>query len=153
MKQPKAEAYQSIRLRIITHDLPPGELLNEKSLMKEYQIGRSPLREIFIELQRDGLIQRFPRSGTFVTPIDLHLFKQIIEIRVNLEGLAGALAAERITEAELDVLKQILHKVKDLEGDDEDHEKLKILTHLRVPRTRRHSVEFLKDYREMSFVG
>ena len=128
MKKSKIEAYQNIRFRIITHDLPPGELLNEKNLMKEYQIGRSPLREILIELQRDGLIQRFPRSGTLVTPIDLHLFKQIIEIRVNLEGLAGSLAAERITEGELEILKQILCQVKELEGDDEDNEKLKILT-------------------------
>ena len=78
MRQLKVEAYQNIRFRIITHDLRPGELLNEKNLMKEYQIGRSPLREILIELQRDGLIQRFPRSGTLVTPIDLHLFKQVI---------------------------------------------------------------------------
>lgn len=128
MKHLKVEAYQSIRFRIITHDLRPGELLNEKELMKEYQIGRSPLREILIELQRDGLIQRFPRSGTFVTPIDLHFFKQIIEIRINLEGLAGLLAAERITEGQLETLKQILCQAKELEGDDEDYEKLKILT-------------------------
>jgi DNA-binding GntR family transcriptional regulator len=128
MKQLKTEAYKDIRFRIITHDLRPGDLLNEKDLRKEYQIGRSPLREISIELQRDGLIQRFQRSGTFVTPIDLHFFKQIIEIRIELEGLAGLLAAERITENQLETLKQILCKVKELEGDDEDHEKLKILT-------------------------
>ena len=125
----KIEAYKDIRFRIITHDLRPGDPLNEKDLMKEYQIGRSPLREIFIGLQRDGLIQRFPRSGTFVTPIDLHFFKQIIEIRVHLEGLAGLLAAERITESQLETLKQILYKVRELKGNDEDHEKLKILTH------------------------
>jgi DNA-binding GntR family transcriptional regulator len=127
MKELKYETYQSIRLRIITHDLRPGVLLNEKDLMREYKIGRSPLREILIELQRDGLIQRFPRSGTLVTPMDLHLFTQVIEIRINLEGLAGSLAAERITHDQLGTLKQILCKVKELEGDEEDREKLKML--------------------------
>jgi DNA-binding GntR family transcriptional regulator len=120
--------YKHIRFRIITHDLRPGEPLNEKEFMNVYQIGRSPLREIFIQLQRDGLIQRFPHSGTFVTPIDFHFFKQIIEIRIDLEGLAGLLAAERITEDQLEMLRQISRKVDDLEEQSEDTEKLRILT-------------------------
>ena len=128
MKDIKNKAYHNLRFRIITHDLSPGELLNEKELLKEYRIGRSPLREILINLQRDGLIQRFPRSGTFVTPIDLHLFGQVIEIRLNMEELTGSLAAQRITRDQLDTLTQILNKVKALEGEGEDSQIIKALT-------------------------
>lgn len=121
MKELKARAYDSLRYRIITHDLSPGQPLNEKELMKQYQIGRTPLREVMLQLQRDGLIQRFPRSGTFVTSLDIRLFRQIIEIRIYLEAFAGQLAAERITDDELNGLRQILQRAKELaEADGED---------------------------------
>jgi DNA-binding GntR family transcriptional regulator len=120
MENLKAKTYENLRFRIMTHDLPPSKMLNEKELMNHYGIGRAPLREIFIELQRDGLIQRFPRSGTIVAPMDFHLFKQVIEIRTNLEGLAAQLATERITESELEVLRQVLLKVDQYKAEDKD---------------------------------
>jgi DNA-binding GntR family transcriptional regulator len=104
-------------------------MVSEKELMNHYGIGRAPLREIFIDLQRDGLIQRFPRSGTIVAPMDFHLFKQVIEIRTNLEGLAAQLAAERITDDELTVLKHVLQRV-DQTKDQATNVELEILTQL-----------------------
>lgn len=108
----KKGVYEDLRYRIITQDLPPGELLKEKELMLHYGIGRSPLRDIFIELQREGLIRRLPRAGTWVAPMDLNFVKQIAEVRIALEGLAGELAAKRISETQLEQLEEILAKVK-----------------------------------------
>ena len=50
----KEETYLSLRERIITNVLPPGHRLNEKDLMDEYGIGRTPLREIFFMLREEG---------------------------------------------------------------------------------------------------
>jgi DNA-binding GntR family transcriptional regulator len=126
MKPIKIKTYQDLRYRIITHDLKPGEQLNETRLMDEYHIGRTPLREVFIELHRDGLIQRFPRSGTFVAPLDFHFFRQVVEIRTGLEPYAAQLAATRITEVQLNSLRRILEKV---ESDGHaDEKKLRLLT-------------------------
>ena len=108
----KREVYENLRYRIITLDLPPGELLKEKDLMRHYGIGRTPLRDVFIELQREGLIRRVPRAGTWVAPLDLNFVKQIGEVRVALEGLAGELAAQRISAEELGQLDVILSKVE-----------------------------------------
>ena len=121
----KDETYKDLRYRIITHDLKPMEPLNEKALMDHYGRGRTPMREVMLHLQRDGLIQRFSRSGTIVSPVDIHIYKQNIEIRTVLEGLAGELAAVRITTAELEALGEILKRVSDLE--EQDHENLKEL--------------------------
>ena len=121
MTSAKNRTYENLRYRIITHDLAPMESLTEKELMIHYGIGRTPLREVMIELQRDGLIQRFSRSGTLVAPLDFHLFREIVEIRINLEGLAGQLAAEKITEIQLDALRQVLQKVKDLEAKADEN--------------------------------
>lgn len=117
----KTRTYENLRYRIITHDLRPGELLNEKDLMNQYQIGRTPLREVFLELQREGFVQRVQRTGTFVSPMDFHMFREIIEIRTNLEGLAGQLATKRITKNQLDALERILQKVDEFEARNDDN--------------------------------
>lgn len=116
MTSTKQKAYENLRYRIITQKLPPGELLKDKELMERYGIGRTPLREIILELQNEGLIKRVPRSGTWVAPMDFHFLKQITEIRIGLEGIAGELAAERITDEQLRELEQILEKVTELEA-------------------------------------
>ncbi len=108
----KTKAYEDLRYRIITQELPPGELLREKELMERYAIGRTPLREVIQELQRQGLVRRVPRSGTWVAPLDLNFVKQIAEVRQPLEKLAGELATERITAKQLRGLDDILQKAE-----------------------------------------
>ncbi len=127
MKKSKQNAYQDLRYRVITHDLKPGEQLNERSLMTHYDIGRTPLREVLIALQRDGLIQRFPRSGTFVAPLDFHFFKQVVEIRIQLESYAAQMATRRITQSQLNTLRQILKQVDTMKNEGERN--LEVLTH------------------------
>ena len=125
MTSKKDETHKDLRYRIVTHELKPMEPLNEKALMDHYGLGRTPMREVLLQLQRDGLIQRFSRSGTIVSPVDIHIYKHNIEIRTVLEGLAGELAAERITTEELEALGEIIKQVSELEG--QDHENLKEL--------------------------
>ena len=91
------------------------ESLNEKALMDHYGLGRTPMREVLLQLQREGLIQRYSRSGTIVSPVDIHTYKQNIEIRTVLEGLAGELAAKNISTGQLEALEQILQQVGELE--------------------------------------
>ncbi len=102
----KDAVYNSIRTRIITQKMRPGSRINEKQLMDEYEIGKTPLREVFIRLQFEGLIRRFPRSGTIVAPIDFAELREAAEIRVALEGLVAELAAKYITEPQLLALKK-----------------------------------------------
>ncbi len=124
MKSAKKTAYENLRYRIISQDLPPGELLKEKELMSHYSIGRTPLRDIFIELQREGLIKRVPRAGTWVAPMDIGLLKQTMEVRIELEGLAGELAVERISDEQIKKLEFIIKTVDDIEFKENVDEEL-----------------------------
>jgi DNA-binding GntR family transcriptional regulator len=117
----KDKTYKDLRYRIITHDLKPMEPLNERALMDHYDLGRTPMREVLLQLQKDGLIQRFSRSGTIVSPVDIHIYKQNIEIRTVLEGLAGELAAKNITAGQLEALEQILKRVNALEEQESEN--------------------------------
>lgn len=116
MAKKKIDVYQKLKFLIITNMIAPGEALNEKTLMAQYHIGRTPLREIFILLQNDGLIQMIPKLGTFVSKIDLQEIKESIEIRRGLESLVGLLATERISNKQLSALKKILVQMQELES-------------------------------------
>jgi len=104
----KREIYENLRYRIITNEFGAGQQLYEKELMQEYQIGRTPLREIFQELRRNGLIEIIPKLGTRVVSMDLRTLRDTIQLRRELEGLAAELAALRIEPDQFHRLGQLL---------------------------------------------
>ncbi len=110
------DIYENLRYRIITNELGAGQQLYEKELMQAYQIGRTPLREIFQELQRNGLIEIIPKLGTRVLTLDLRTLRETIQLRRELEGLAAELAALHIERAQFEKLQHLLEhaaQVKD----------------------------------------
>jgi GntR family transcriptional regulator, rspAB operon transcriptional repressor len=112
----KNETYQDLKHRIITNNLNAGQQLFEKELMQAYGIGRTPLREIFFELQRDGLIEILPKLGTKVVSMDLKMLRETVQLRRELEGLAAELAAHHITAEQLDQFRQLLSDAENLDN-------------------------------------
>ncbi len=108
----KEEAYEELRVRIITNCVAPGEILNEKDLMAQLAIGRSPLREILFRLQEENLIKPLPRLGYMVTTVDIFEVRELVELRRELEGYAGYLAAQRITTGQLEDLRTIIREAE-----------------------------------------
>ncbi len=111
----KKSTYQRLRNRIITSSLSPGQRLYEKELMQAYQIGRTPLREIFLQLQEEGLIEIIPQVGTQVATIEIMEIRDVIEVRRWLEQLVGQLAADKITPGQIVQLKTIIREVEALD--------------------------------------
>jgi DNA-binding GntR family transcriptional regulator len=114
----KEEAYETLRLRIVANRLTPGEILNEKGLMATLDIGRSPLREVLFRLQEENLIKPLPRLGYMVTTLDLSEMRELIELRRELEGFAGQLAAQRINHQQLAQLRTIIREAEQVPPDN-----------------------------------
>lgn len=108
----KEEAYEELRVQIVTNGVAPGEILNEKDLMAQLSIGRSPLREILFRLQEENLIKPLPRLGYMVTTVDIFEVRDLVELRRELEGYAGYLAARRITPKQLEDLRDIFREAE-----------------------------------------
>ena len=68
-------AYHTVRSRIITMELKPGDPLNDRELAEELGISRTPMREALILLNNAHMVAIKPQSGTHVAPIDLHLME------------------------------------------------------------------------------
>ena len=116
----KEEAYEELRVRIITNGAAPGEILKEKDLMAQLAIGRSPLREILFRLQEENLIKPLPRLGYMVTTLDIFEVRELVELRRELEGYAGYLAAQRITTEQLEDLRAIIREAESETAETKD---------------------------------
>ena len=116
----KEEAYEKLRVRIITNRVAPGEILKEKDLMAQLAIGRSPLREILFRLQEENLIKPLPRLGYMVTTLDIFEVRELVELRRELEGYTGYLAAQRITTAQLENLRTMMRAAETETAETKD---------------------------------
>lgn len=79
------EIYQILRREILTLKLSPGSLLTETQVGLRFNISRTPVRNVFAHLNRDGLLEIRPKVGTYVSLIDLEIATQIIFMRAQSE--------------------------------------------------------------------
>jgi DNA-binding GntR family transcriptional regulator len=105
-------AYVAIRDLIVSLELAPGALIDERSLVDSLGIGRTPVREALRRLAQEQLVEVFPRRGMFVTGVDVRDLARISEVRTVLEPEAARLAAERATEPERSELSSLSDEIK-----------------------------------------
>jgi DNA-binding GntR family transcriptional regulator len=108
----KNEVYEAMRFQIISNVIQPGKILNEKDLMEQFGIGRTPLRDVLLKLEEEELIHTLPRHGHMVMPVDVSEVRELVELRRELEGFAGSLAAERVSQAQLEQMRAILQEAQ-----------------------------------------
>jgi DNA-binding GntR family transcriptional regulator len=100
--------FESLREAIISGVLEPGERLMEIQLAEEMGVSRTPVREAIRKLELEGFVVMIPRKGAYVAGVSHKDVADVFEIRSALEGLAAGLAAERITEEEIEQMERLL---------------------------------------------
>ncbi len=157
--------FTTLRDAIIVGELRPGERLMEVKLAEKMGVSRTPVREAIRKLELEGLVDMIPRKGAHVADLSVKDIVDVLEVRASLDGLAALLAAERITDEEIDELNHVnsqfvsfLQK-ENLQGsikkDVEFHEiiyrssrnekLIQIVSNLRE-QVQRFRVIYLKDY-------
>ena len=81
-------AYQTLRQRLLQGDFAPGTRLGEERLASEIGVSRTPIREALSRLHSEGLVERLPDGGFGPTLVNLHLIRELYEIRFALEQFA-----------------------------------------------------------------
>ncbi len=111
--------FESLREAIIGGVLRPGERMMEIQLAEEMGVSRTPVREAIRKLELEGFVVMVPRKGAYVAGISLKDINDVFEIRAALEALAAGLAAERMTEDELEQMERLLvRKAEIIENND-----------------------------------
>jgi DNA-binding GntR family transcriptional regulator len=90
-------AYYAIREMIVSLELRPGAVIDERKLIEQLGIGRTPIREGLRRLANERLVEVYPRRGMFVSSVEIQDLISLAEVRSVLESSAAGLAAERST--------------------------------------------------------
>lgn len=95
---------------IVTGQIPAGKKISEPALAKQYAVSRGPLREAIRRLEGRGLVRHVPHAGVRVVTLDIEEVIEMYLVREALEGMAARLAAEHMSEAEIDAIRVLLEE-------------------------------------------
>ena len=99
--------YEQLKMQILTGKITPGTRMMEVELADEMGVSRTPVREAIRKLEKEGLVTIEPRRGAYASDISVKDMLDTLEVREDLEGLAAALAAERMSEEQIGDLVKI----------------------------------------------
>lgn len=118
IKDSKEQAYKIIRDRIFSGFYLPRQRLVEFSLSKDLGVNRMIVRDILKRLALEGLVAMQPYKGCTVKDVSLDDVYQTYQVEAVLEGFAASLAAEQITEQELEELERQIEESKKVDPQD-----------------------------------
>ncbi len=101
-----------IRTLILSGHLKPGQRIRQDEFASKLGVSRTPLREALHKLQSEGLITLSAHRGASVADFSMTDLQEIYSVRIALEGYAASLAAQRITDEDIDALEDILTKME-----------------------------------------
>lgn len=86
---------QTLRQRILSGQVAPGERMVELELSAQLAVSRTPIRIALGELEKEGLLERLPTRGFRVRQFSVDEIANAVDVRGVLEGMAARQAAER----------------------------------------------------------
>ena len=119
-KQPlTTTAYEQIHRKIITLEYKPGQILEEKQLMEDLGLGRTPIREALLRLAGERMIEYPINRGIIVPPISLQGTKALFAAMSILEFGVASLAVYNNVDSLLPYMFSANERIKaSIEGDD-----------------------------------
>ena len=112
--------FEDVKESIVLGRIAPGSKISEPELARTYGISRGPLREAIGRLEACGLVDRKANVGARVVSLSGTQLVDIYLVREALEGMAARLAAEVMTDDEIQALRAVLVRhARDIEEDAE----------------------------------
>jgi DNA-binding GntR family transcriptional regulator len=104
-------AQAALRDAILRGELRPGAHLGEVELAERLGVSRTPVREALSRLAAEGLVEAHAHRGARVVSFSADDLDGIFDVRLALEPRATGRAAMRVTEADLDALDDLAHRM------------------------------------------
>jgi DNA-binding GntR family transcriptional regulator len=103
----------TIRDAIANGDFAPNQRLVEAELSEQFGTSRTAVRNALVQLASEGLVERIQNRGARVRAVSLEEAIEITEVRMALEGLCAARAAERATDEDRRRLREIGERMRE----------------------------------------
>lgn len=104
--------YNELKKGILSLQLLPGTEMSTQEMATTLQVSRTPVREAFLRLQREGLVVSLAHKGTMVSKINLNRVTQERFLREALELAAVDPFLEKATDADFHQLYENIEKQK-----------------------------------------
>ena len=113
MKINKKQACQAdLRHRILTLNIEPGSVLDETLLSQQYELSRTPLREVFQRLAGEGFLTLEENRGAKVSSMDIASMRNFFQSAPLIYAAVGRLAAENAKPRQVTELKSAQHSFR-----------------------------------------
>jgi len=86
-------AYDYVKARLLDGRFAGGTLLSENEIAQRLNVSRTPVRQAFVQLEAEGLLELYPRRGALVVPISPSEAEDVFEARLLIEQHAARRAA------------------------------------------------------------
>lgn len=112
--------YDAIFAQLMSLQIPPGARITVDTLVREFNVSHTPIREALGRLEGEGLVLRAHLVGYRAAPqVSRDRFDELYELRLMLEPEAAARAAARMDETNLAALQQLAGVMANDDGADE----------------------------------
>jgi DNA-binding GntR family transcriptional regulator len=98
-------AYRQVRDRILSGELQPGAVIQQRDLASRIGISTTPLREALRRLKSEGLVELDAHRDARISALRAEEARDLLELRKSLDPLAAGLAAERRTNADIQTIR------------------------------------------------
>jgi DNA-binding GntR family transcriptional regulator len=105
------EILSRLRDYVVEGNIPDGGRVPERQLCEKFGISRTPLREALKVLAAEGLIELLPNRGARVRQLGERDIEELFDLMGGLESLAGRLACENITDAEIAEVERLHYEM------------------------------------------
>ncbi|MCG7947515.1 MAG: GntR family transcriptional regulator [Candidatus Thiodiazotropha taylori] len=100
--------FDALQRAIVEGEIPQGSKISEPELARQHGVSRGSLREAMARLEVRKLVERKPNLGARVVTLSYEQLIEIFQLREALEGMAARLAAQNMTEIEIEELQKLL---------------------------------------------
>lgn len=104
---------ERLRAEIFSGAIDPGSSLRQVEIAKRYGVSPTPVREALRLLEAEGSIEYSPHLGATIRELSPAAATDLYLLRAEVEGLATSLAAERRSDADLEVIRGIQERLRD----------------------------------------
>jgi DNA-binding GntR family transcriptional regulator len=113
-------AYTEVRRRIMRGILLPDEQINQEEIARSLGVSTTPLREALRRLESEGLVVANAHRDVTVAPLDIRQLADLYDTKVELECYAVALAAQRVTPRDVEVMTRALARQPNLAATSDE---------------------------------
>ncbi|MDO5755524.1 MAG: GntR family transcriptional regulator [Tissierellia bacterium] len=106
----REKVYDNIKKDILNGEIRTTDILTEKEMIRRFNVSKSPVRDAFIELCNDEILESIPRLGYRIVEYSTEYLDSIVAFRHEMEPLYLEKYFHRITDGNIEILSELHHK-------------------------------------------